>query len=414
MKRFTISVLCSGALLLATAALPAPRRASERRTVTVESLTDSLASLPAWHARADYSVSMPQMLDDVIYRLSLASMAAPADTLAPCSYLIDWELQTESNHRSSGFSAYDSGHHYRYSSGRRMQEYHFDWDSVPFLPRLSGSSRAVAVQTSARFAELLPQMIAAALRSMASDPDYKLVLHADTTVAGVPGRIVIDMQRTVPGQEEIAQEGEYVFDGATLHPLRVTMENNPGSISEQTIITTYMPDEGPAPERPTEQMLMARYPDVFASWRESNYRIETLPGHAFPQFSLPSLDGDRLEHTQGEPLNAPTLVVIYDPDDTFTPATLRAVREAMEQLPVAAEVIYAATATNPAVVEELLPSALPGEHRLYSARVLASDCGVTATPALILVDRSGRVADVMVGYSDGLRSSLTQKMSILP
>lgn len=356
---------------------------------------------------------MPQMLDDVIYRLSLAAIPAPADTLAPCSYLIDWRLDTESGHPSSGFAAYDAGHHYRYSSGRRMQEYHFDWDSIPFLPRLAGSSRAVAVQTSARFSELLPQFIGTQLRAMAADPSYSLILHPDTTVAGVPGRVVIDMRRSVEGQEGYAQEGEYVFDKATMMPVRITLENNPGAIAEQTVIATYLPDDDPMPPLPTEEMLAARYPEVFASWRESNYRIETLPGHQLPQFSLPSLDGDRFSRAQNDPMKAPSVIVIYDPDDTFTPATLGAVREAMDQLPVAAEAIFAALSTNPEHVGTLLPDRRPGEYRLYSARGLARDCGVAAPPALILVDRSGRVADVIVGYRADLASALTQRLSLL-
>ncbi len=408
MYRFALTAIFSAA-----AALVAPAVAQSRPAVTITDIADSLATIPAWQSKADYSVSMPQMLDDVIYRLSLASMAAPADTLAPCSYLIDWELDTDSDHPSKGFSAYNAGHHYRYSSGRRMQEYHFDWDSIPFLPRLAGSPRAVAVQTSARFTELLPQFIAASLRSMQSDPAYSLTIHPDTTVSGIPHRVVVDMRRTVDGQDEYAQEGEYVFDGATFSPVRVTMENNPGSISEQTIITTYLPADGPMPARPDEQMLAARYPVVFGSWRESNYRIETLPGHPLPQFSLPSLDGDRFSHTQGDPMKSPVLIVVFDPDDTFTPASVTAVREAMDQIPVAAETVFAALSTNPDQVESVIPDARPGEYRLYSARGLARDCGVASTPTFIIVDRSGVVADIIVGYDTALATKLAQKFSLL-
>lgn len=404
-RSFTSLVL---SLLGSAALMAAP-------TVTLSDIVTALSSAPCWKASVDYSVSMPQMLDDIIYKIDLESAAAPGDSLAPCSYLIDWRLDNEdspSAHKSTGFAAYDRGHHYRFATGRPLQEYHLDWDSVPFIPRLTGSSKAVSVQKSARFCELLPQMLAESFRSMMADPAFTFVVHSDTTVSGTKGRIVVDMQRQLSGSSDYAQEGEYVFDGRTLMPLRVTMENNPGTIGEQTVIATYTPLDGTC-QPPTEEYLAQRYPEVFEQWRESNYRLENLPGHRLPEFSLPAVDGSRYSRAAADPMAAPTAILVFDPDDSFTAPAVAAVREAMNELPVAAEAIFAALASNPELVEEVVPGQLPGEHRLLSARGLARDCGVAATPSVIIVARDGTVADVIVGYSDSLRSDLVQKMSLM-
>ena len=388
--------------------------------VTLSDVRAALSASDCWHAEVDYSVSMPQMPDDIIYRLDMESMAAPSDTLAPRSYLIQWQLGDGTDESASpagrqqswGFSAYDNGHHYRFTSGRPLQEYHIDWDSIPFIPRLAGSSKAVAVQKSARFCELLPQMVAASFAQMEADPAFSFVVHPDTTVSGRQGCVVIDMQRVVDGYDELAQEGEYVFDGATLMPLRITMENNPGTSGEQTVIATYTPMQ-PVCQAPTEQFLAEKYPATFEQWRESNYRIETLPGHRLPEFSLPTVEGSRFTHGATEPMNAPTVIVVYDPGDSFTGPTIAAVREAMAQLPVASEALFAALSSNHDEVESHLPDTQPGEYRLMSAKGLARDCGVAATPSVIIVARDGTVADAIVGYSDDLATTLAQKMSLL-
>ncbi len=386
--------------------------------VTLDRITEALAAVPCWSAEVDYSVSMPQMLDDIIYRVDLQSMEAPGDTLAPCSYLIDWKLDTSDKPSipgavtSTGFSAYDNGHHYRYTSGRRLQEYHMDWDSIPFIPRLAGSAKAVAVQRSARFVELLPQMLAAKFKEMQADPAYTFTIHPDTTVAGKRGCVVVDMRRLIRRGAEYAQEGEYVFDGTTLMPLRIEMENNPGTIGEQTVTARYTPTDTGC-ERPTEQSLASRYPEVFEKWRESNYRIETLPGHRLPEFSLPTPEGSRYSRAAADPLGAPTVIVVYDPDDSFTANTIAAVRSALAQLPVAAEAIYAAMSSNAERVGEVIPELLPGERSLMSARSLARDCGVASTPTVIIADRNGIVTDVIVGYNADMATSISQRMSLM-
>lgn len=46
----------------------------------------------AYSAEATFSVTMPQLTDDVVYALVLNQTPAPADTLCPAAYLIDWTV----------------------------------------------------------------------------------------------------------------------------------------------------------------------------------------------------------------------------------------------------------------------------------------------------------------------------------
>ena len=104
--------------------------------ISAQGIADVVAALEktgCYEANASFNVSLPQSDKDVVYEVSLASAPAPAATLSPCSYLTEWGLETPSG-TVKGFSAYFDGHHYRYRN-ERLQEYHMDWDSIPFMSR---------------------------------------------------------------------------------------------------------------------------------------------------------------------------------------------------------------------------------------------------------------------------------------
>lgn len=110
-------------------------------------LAERLGQMRRHDASAVYSVLLPSAENAITYDINLQSEAV-ADSLAPCSYLISWEVATPSG-KSTGFTSYCAGDHFRYSD-ERLQEYHFDNDSVPFLSGRGG------VQRNARFTNLLP------------------------------------------------------------------------------------------------------------------------------------------------------------------------------------------------------------------------------------------------------------------
>lgn len=93
---------------------------------------------------------MPMSTDDIIYEIRLGATANDADTLAGMNYLIDWTLpRTESD--TKGFLAYFNGHHYNYRD-HRLREYHWEWDSIPFITATGECSATGSLSTSFRAA----------------------------------------------------------------------------------------------------------------------------------------------------------------------------------------------------------------------------------------------------------------------
>lgn len=379
--------------------------------LTLGDVAARLSEIPEYAAEASFVVSMPQMPDDVAYDLRLGSRRVPADTLAPCDYLIDWILRS-GNGDTRGFSSYFDGNHYRYNGENRLLEYHIDWDPSPFADCSSPGRYSPGIQRSAQFANFLPGFIADDFRRWSSDPSYSLHVNADTVVGG-EHRVAVVMRRVVGG--ETVGEGVYLFDSATMFPVSVDLENNPGSLSEQTVAVRY---GGAQPEHAvvvpaSEEALIELYPDVFGRFRTSTFRVESLVGEPLPAFSLPTVGGERFSRGRRDRMPAPTAVLIFDPVAGFASEMIADLRAAASELPYAPMLIFAAMSTNADQIESLLPAELPGERRLMSANGFARDCGVAVPPVLLLVDRSGNIVDVTVGYNKNLRLDVIQKMSVL-
>lgn len=392
-------------LILALIALAAPAA----RGFTVSELIDSLAAGGCFRASVDYTVGLPQAQDDVRYSVRLESgpAAAAPDTLSPIDYIISWQLHAPSGAVTEGFSAYTSGHHYRFR-GDRLQEYHTGWDAAPFAERRQNGRTFPGVQRTAQFASLLPGFMALELRDMAADTLYTLSL-----LPAPAGRIKLRTLMTVQGMD--CMESVYTFATSPLRPLSVDTEANMGTISEQSTSARFSYDPAltqPCPDV-TEEALSARWPDAFTRFRESNFRIENLPGSPLPAFSLPRPDGGRITHHRGEPLEAPAIIVLLDPSKGFATETVKAVREAADGLPFEPQVIWALTATNPESALALTGPLRPGESAAISASGLARDCGAASLPVIILCDSAATVRNVVLGFNNDLASVVIQKMSIL-
>ncbi|MDE7152536.1 MAG: hypothetical protein K2O27_09805, partial [Candidatus Amulumruptor sp.] len=59
--------------------------------VTPQQLIDRIDAGP-YRADVNFSVTMPQLPDDVVYTITLSQTPAAADTLSPVAYLIDWTI----------------------------------------------------------------------------------------------------------------------------------------------------------------------------------------------------------------------------------------------------------------------------------------------------------------------------------
>ena len=398
--------------MLAAAGLFAVTAAANTPKDTYQKIIDIAGRMQATGCYVDtvaFTVSMPQLSDDVVYEVAISQDTRQADKLAPCSYLIDWTLDGPQE-PVKGFSAYFSGHHYRFS-GERLQEYHMEWDSVPFMPRKLGGINSEGVQKNVQFASLLPAMLGDNLISMASDSAYSVRFVPDTRVGG---RKLSAIKTVMVTGGITAIEGEYLIDPATGMPLRVHLENSPGTVSEQTVDAVYSaPQTGSDCQELTEETLMDIYPDAFGRFRTSNFRIESLPGTRLPSFSLPTLTGERYTFHKGDSFRTPTVIAIMDPSTGFSADFMEAVRGAVDELPFGADVIWAFTDTNIDRIEQLAGSSREGEHMLMSAKGLARDCGASSLPALIIVRQDGVVASVIVGFNNNLRSDVIQKMLLL-
>ena len=95
------------------------------------------------------------------------------------------------------------------------------------------------------------------------------------------------------------------------------MRTPPGTVSEQTVDADYLTatvgDPAGCPAL-TEEQLIATYPDVFANYRRSNFRVESLPGNPMPEFALPTLIGERYSRLATDRFASPTLIVVLDPE----------------------------------------------------------------------------------------------------
>ncbi|MDE7473484.1 MAG: hypothetical protein K2M68_07875 [Muribaculaceae bacterium] len=388
MKSLLLSLTIGAAAISAEAAVPASQ------------YIDHISSLTHYHGNVTYSVLLPQAEDPVVYNIDLRSTVSPGDVLAPCRYLIEWDMRPsdDADITSSGFSAYLDGSHYRYRDNR-LQEYHMSWDSIPFIIANGG------VQCNAQFTDVLPQFLGRELNRLVADTNFVYTWTPDTLYNG---RHVAVLSGRQLYHGYVSKEATYIFDPATLMPLAIELENNPGSISEQTVTISYTDNSTETFPIATEEDLMTRYPEVFEKYRESNFRVENLPGTQLPTFSAPALGGERYSYNRGDRPGTPLVIAIVDATVANTPATIEAVRNAAATSPTAFDVIIAFVTSDAEQASEIAGKPRRGETILTGARALARDCGVTACPTLLYVDSRGTVTDVTLGHSNTLTDTIIQ------
>lgn len=376
---------------------------SASEAMAAEEAIGRLENAAVFAAEADYAVTLPQAQDDVVYKVNLASERAAGDRLCEADYLIEWELPTPSG-LAEGFLGYFAGHHYRYRD-RRLQEYHFEWDSIPFLTRGGG------VQRNGQFVDLLPSSIARELRNMLRDTAFTVSFSGDTVMEGNHVAMVCATQ-TVNGF--CGRNYRLIADRSTGLPLNVWNEYNPGQISEQGVEAAYSYERSPQLKAvASEEELMGMYPEVFEKFRESNYRIENMRGLPLPSFSLPTVTGERYTRHRGDSFNAPTVVALIDPAVATSGETVKALREAVASMPMQVDLILAFTGSNIDTVESLTGAAGMGEALLISAKSLARDCGTSVFPTILLVGSGGNVENVILGFNNSLSQDVIQSLALI-
>lgn len=368
---------------------------------TPAGVAEMLETQKEYSADAKFEVWLPNANEPVVYSIRLASVDnGGADSLLPFDYLIDWSLPRPGG-ESKGFSAYFHGDHYRYRDGR-LQEYHYPQNPAPFAPdgRLDKG-----VQRQSQFVDLLPGALAAELRGMASDSTYSYSIESRG------GHVTISGNQSVAGNE--VRTFSYTFDEADGRPLRLDIDTNPGQISEQTMTVEYSYDT-PASAMPrSEEALIALYPDEFAKYRQSDFRLEKLPGERIPEFSVQTLDGSRLTHHKNDSFDSPLLIAVLDTEAGQPEVVLDEVRKAIELYPASVQLLSAFVDNRVDDVEGVSGHPLQGETVLYGAKSLARDCGVTVTPTLIFVNSDGTVANFIQGMNKKLSDEVLEMIANL-
>lgn len=348
----------------------------------IDSIADALANMAGYAARVRYAVTLPQAEDDVVYTVDLRQ------PLSVDSYLIDWSVDSPSG-PVDGFTAWFEGHFYNFRN-RRLQEHHDGVDPA------AGGVRSV--QNSAQFASLLPSRLAMTLREVASG-GYVYNVHP----AG--GEIIVDAVRTIAGEPDA--ELTWRFDAATFAPRSFYADYNPGGITGQQVKADYLSAE-PIDTMLSEAFLRARYHDAFSRFRENHFAIENMRGERLPAFSLPRLEGGRLERNADDGFDCPTVVVLVNPESVTAPVLVNDVRRAIMRLPLTAEVVWACSQKNPESAAELFGQLREGETVVTSAESLAVDCGAAVLPVVLVCRPDGRISDLTIGLNNSLEADVIE------
>ena len=347
--------------------------------------------------------------NDVNYTVSLQSQAAPADTLAPCSYMLSWHTGNGTD-SVAGFCAYSNGDMFIFR-GDRMQEYHYAQTPSAFSKSGTSPSPLPGIQMRGQFSNLLPQFMANDIENAINDNRYSWKFTPDTIVSGDKCSM-FEAKMTV--NDNICREITYAFNRQSHMPLFSETENNPGALAEQTIVCRYTyPEKQPDCTPITEKSLGDMFPHIFEHYRESTFTITNLPSQPLPTFTLPTTTGERHEHLRGHSFDRPTLLVILDAGSEFASKTVAETRRAVASLPHNTDIIWAFVNNNTDDIEAVIPRPEVGEFLLQSAKALARDCGATALPTVIFNSTDGIVQNVMVGFNNNFAADVIQKAAVL-
>ncbi len=375
----------------------------EGAIATCDDLITALAGCTPYFTEINYDVSLPMGTDEITYMLKLASSAAPNDRLYPANYLIDWKLEHDGS-EANGFLAYFNGNHYRYRD-HRLQEFHMEEDSVPFLTRSGG------VRANAQFVDLIPQTLSKELKKMTSSEEFSISFTPDTLTGGEHRVALTAIQKI---NDEIGQRYMIIADRFSGKPLEIVKQYNPDRISEQTITARFSyPEENTMKAVTDETALQNLYAEEFEKYRDCSNRIEHMRGLQMPGFSLPTTTGERYSRQKEDNFARPTVIAIINPDAEDAKATVDALRKALNESARESNLILAFTGSNLDRIEELTGLPAVNETFLISARSLARDCGTAIFPTILVAESSGKVSNVLLGFNNDLVQNVIQSLALV-
>lgn len=339
-----------------------------------------------------YRVTLPITDSEIEYQARLDYRRTPADTLCGYSYLVDYKA-TNDTCPYPNFAAYDNGHCFRFDRNR-LREYHHDANPDPFTRQ----GNSPGIHRSGLFTELFPAEIARQLNDFKTKADCQVQFFPDTTVQGDYCHAIL-VTDSVRG--EVSRTILYTFDRANSLPLYRETENNPGHLGSQTVVVRYDTSDTDTPFPPDyfgEKKLLRDYGEVFLLFREGTYAAGDRVGQAAPRFALP---WGKRRFTSDQLKGQYSLLLFLDDRGEFcTP-----VRQLVETL---------------SLQENLTPVLLytgqqPGEMPNPAGAIILEHTGKTATaygvtgyPTLFLLDPSGTIRLVKIGYTPSLTEELRQ------
>lgn len=374
-----------------------PGRGAE--ALSLHDIAQALQSISCYSATVDYTVVPPNAPEDVTYRLNFQQQANPTDTLAPCSYLVTWELREPERLAGSGFSSYRDGNHFRYRPGK-LQEYHYADDPAPFAP---GGVTSRGVQNGAQFLHLLPAYLEQELETLSTDSLSRI------NITTSHGKVTVKVTEIRDGYE--TRHCRYVFDRDML-PVEAEICFNPGQASEQTVTARYKDSTTLNCDIPSEEGLVTLFPEIFEKYRRDSYSLLSLVGGRLPDTAAPTLSRERWAHRQDQGFDRPTVIAVLDSSVDSTEGVVDDLRAAMDALPFTADLIMAFTDNDLERIASLTGNQRPGEIILTSARAMARDCGVADYPSFIFCRPDGSVADIHIGRNNELRSVVIHKATL--
>lgn len=339
-----------------------------------------------------YRVTLPITDSEIEYRARLDYRRAPSDTLCGYSYLVDYKA-TNDTCPYPNFAAYDRGDCFRFDRNR-LREYHHDANPEPFARQ----GNSPGIHRSGLFTELFPAEIARQLNDFKTKADCRVQFFPDTTVQGDCCHAIL-VTDSVRG--EVARTILYTFDRANSLPLYRETENNPGHLGSQTVVVRYEASDTDTrfpPDCFGEVRLLRDYGEVFLLFREGTYAAVDRVGQAAPRFSLPwggrRFTSDRLKGQN-------TLLLFLDNRGEFC----NPVRHIVENLSLQEELtpVFFYIGQQP----EEMPNPAGAIILEHTAKT-AGDYGVTGYPTLFLLDSSGTIRLVKIGYTPSLAEELMQ------
>ena len=328
-----------------------------------------LTALCTDYSHATLTTTLPGADESVTYEIDLFSEVAPADTLAPFNYLIEWTSESPAGQTSRGFSAYFNGRFYR-GNDTNITAYDFDIEPERFAP---GGDPEGGIQNTEAFLDLIPAVVISYTR----------------------GRTDISDSR---GDVELSRSS-YVYDSGG-RPVSCRKIISPDTRQEQmqTIGWTYPDVDEISIDLPTLQL---RHPDEFAALEVRAAGVAGLPGRELPGFNAPASDGRRYDYTVGEGFRRPMVIIAMDEATTASAALLGQVCDACHNAGVMA--IFKSNRMDR--ISDLTKSVQP-DITLYSARKALRQLGITRFPTIIVVDRDGIVRKVLQGENNNAVSDV--------